>query len=282
MRLHQLDGAEAQLAHRLMYHGIAVLVEHVIQASCAQVQRGQLAVEVAPQAVGQAGVGLEDGQHIVIKHPGAHDAHGRDLHRLLPAFGGRRVVVAGHVAAHIVPMRGGCQKTIQLALAKKRPHQLEVVGVRTAFVGVVEQPGVAVDDAATLGSGALGRAYRKGHGAYKYRQSGLALHQRVAALGVVQAVAGVVRLGNDGVERAAVQRGVHLVGNLLQSAAQDRQRDGVHCGRRHLRCRHLLFSHEGAPCQNACATGSANRRCAPCPLKMTVSAHTQACCRTEK
>ena len=50
----------------------------------------------------------------------------------------------------------------------------------------------------------------------------------VAALAVVQTVAGVVRLGNDGVEGAAVERRVHFVGDLFEPTAQHGQGDRVH------------------------------------------------------
>ena len=108
--------------------------------------------------------------------------------------------------------------------------------MRATLVRVVEQPDVAILHAgATFGGHAHGGAHGKGHRADKHRQSGLALDQRVAGLRVIQAVAGVVRLGNDGVERAAVQRGVHLVGNLLQPPAQHRKRHRIQ----------NLFSHHG-------------------------------------
>ena len=45
--------------------------------------------------------------------------------------------------------------------------------------------------------------------------------------GVVEAVAGVVRLGNDRIEGAAVERRVHLVGHLFEAAAQDGERDRI-------------------------------------------------------
>ena len=42
-----------------------------------------------------------------------------------------------------------------------------------------------------------------------------------------EAVAGVVRLGDDGIEGAAVQGRVHFIGDLFQPAVEHGQGDGV-------------------------------------------------------
>ncbi|MNI59392.1 hypothetical protein D3C73_1145510 [compost metagenome] len=211
-----------------------------------------MTVQVAPQAVGQTGVGFQDGQHVLVQYPRAQDAHRRNLHRFLPAFGGSRVVVARHRAAHVVPMRGRSQKAEQLCAPEHRTHQLEVIRVRAAFVGVVEEPDVAIHHATALGGHLGGRLHGKGHRAHKDRQAGFALDQGGAGGRVVHAVAGVVGLGNDGVERAAVQRRVHLIGNLFQTALQDRQGDGI--------------KHRVLPKRfDAVSADSAVRRPAPCP-----------------
>src|SRR6185436_8590510 len=59
------------------------------------------------------------------------------------------------------------------------------------------------------------------------RQAGCALHQGRAGVGVVEAVAGVVRLRDDRIERRAEQRRVHLVGDLGETAVEHRERDGI-------------------------------------------------------
>ena len=46
-------------------------------------------------------------------------------------------------------------------------------------------------------------------------------------IGVIEAVAGVAGLGDDGVEGGAIERRVHLVGDLLEPAFQHGQRDGI-------------------------------------------------------
>ena len=130
-----------------------------------------------------------------------------------------------------MPVRGGRQVTKQLSVAKKRTHQLEVVGVGAAFVRVVEQPDVAVDHTAALLRHTGSSAHGKSHGPDKHGEPRFALHQSVATVCIVQTVTGVMRLGNDGVERAAVQRGVHFIGNLLQTSLEHGERDGIECGR---------------------------------------------------
>ena len=58
---------------------------------------------------------------------------------------------------------------------------------------------------------------RKGHDPYKNGQARFALNQGVSCLGIVQTVTGIVRFGNDWVERTSVERGIHFISDLLQS-----------------------------------------------------------------
>ena len=81
------------------------------------------------------------------------------------------------------------------------------------------------------------RLDREGHGADEDRQAGRALHQGCAGLGVIEAVAGVVRLGDDRIERRAIQRRVHLVGDLDEAAVEHRKRDRIE------RLHHELVKH---------------------------------------
>ena len=137
------------------------------------------------------------------------------MHSLLPALGGGRVVVAGHCTAHIVPVRCRSQEAKKFAAAEKWPHQFEIVGVRAALIRIVEQPNVTVLHTAARGSSFGSRTHSKRHGAHKHGQARFALHQGVTRDTVVNAMASIVRFCNDRVESAAVQRGIHLVGNLL-------------------------------------------------------------------
>ena len=112
-------------------------------------------------------------------------------------------------------MRCRSQEAKKFATTEKWPHQFEIVGVRAAFVRIVEQPNVTVLHAAACGSSFGSRTHRKRHGAHKNGQPRFALHQGVTRDTVVNAMTSIVCFCNDRVESAAVQRGIHLVGNLL-------------------------------------------------------------------
>ena len=58
------------------------------------------------------------------------------------------------------------------------------------------------------------------------------MHQGRAGIGMIQAMAGVVRLRNDRVERGTIERRVHLVGDLDETAVEHRKRDGIEQGHR--------------------------------------------------
>ena len=198
-----------------------------MQTPLAQIQRAQLAVQVTPVGVRHAGVGGQDVEQVLAHDPGGDQLHGRDAHALLEAFGGARVVAAGHVAADVEPVPGRCHPAKQGAVAEHGAHQPEVVQMRAARVRVVEQIRVARGQAAVardlLDHGPDG----KRHGADEDGQPGRPLHQRVACGGVIQAVAGVAGFGNDRVERRAVERCIHLIGDLRQAPVQDGQGDRV-------------------------------------------------------
>ena len=97
--------------------------------------------------------------------------------------------------------------------------------MRAARVGIVEDENIAV---CNIGEFVDHRLGGERHNSDEDRQAGLALHQRLAGFSVVQPVAGVVRLGDGGVEGGAEQRGVHLVSQFFQPALQHRERDRIH------------------------------------------------------
>jgi hypothetical protein len=124
-------------------------------------------------------------------------------------------------------MRDRREETEQFAAAEERPHQLEVGEMGAALVRIVENIDVAVGEIAVARGLLDHRLDRERHHADEDRQPGLALHQGLAGSRVVEAVRGIVRLGDDGVKRAAEQRRVHLVGDLFQPALEDRERHRV-------------------------------------------------------
>ena len=74
------------------------------------------------------------------------------------------------------------------------------------------------------------------HDPHENRQTRFSLDQRFTVPGVVKTVARVVRFGNDGAEGGTEQGRVHFVGDLFESAFQNRQ-----CYRVQLRV-HLILS----------------------------------------
>ena len=99
--------------------------------------------------------------------------------------------------------------------------------MRAAGVGIVEQEGVARLEPPIARHFVDHRFDRECHGADKDRQAGSPLDERVAGLGVIQAVACVLGFRDDWVERSAVERGVHLVGHLREAAVQNGEGDRI-------------------------------------------------------
>ena len=220
---HQKKRALSEGLKSHQHHILGVIHEQGVKAFDPQIKCCELGIQVAPQTVGQSRIGSQNRQHILLQLATFDDANRWDLHRLLPTLSGPGVVVAWHRAAHIVPMRGRRQIAKQNPILEVRPHQLEVVGVGAAFIGVIEEPGVAGLHPPALKSHCGGGAHRKGHHPDKNRQARFALHQGVPIHRIIKTVAGIVGFGNDGVERTAVQGGIHLIGNLLETSSQNGQ-----------------------------------------------------------
>src|SRR5215204_821734 len=104
------------------------------------------------------------------------------------------------------------------------------VEMRPAGVRIVEEEGVAGGEPAIAPDLVDHRLDGERHGADEDRQALCPLDERRPARRMVDAVAGVARFGNDRVEGRAVERRVHLVGDLLEPALEDRQGDGVESG----------------------------------------------------
>jgi hypothetical protein len=59
------------------------------------------------------------------------------------------------------------------------------------------------------------------------RQAGRPLQARRAGLGLIEPVAGIMRLGDDRIESRAVKRRIHFIGNPDEAAVNDRERDRI-------------------------------------------------------
>ncbi len=174
----------------------------------------------------QAGVAEDDVDHVLDDLTAAREADGREDESLLEDVRRAGVVVPRHRAAHVVPVADGRQPAEDAAVVEVRPDKSHVGQMRSADMGVVEDPDVAVGNVALARLLDHGR-HAIGHDAHEDRQARFALHQRRARLGVVDPVGGVVRLGDDRVEGRAEERRVHLVGDLLHPARENRKRDRI-------------------------------------------------------
>ena len=112
--------------------------------------------------------------------PGAEEFHRREAHAFLKAFGRLRIVAARHIAADVEPVPDRGEPAEQLAVAEDRAHEPEIVEMRAAVIGIVEQEGVAGCQPAVARDLVDHRLHRERHGADEDRQPVRALHQRRA------------------------------------------------------------------------------------------------------
>ena len=192
-----------------------MVIEQPRHALRAEVERIELAVEIAIKGPRQARVGGQDIDDVLAENPTVEELHRRDQHAFLKALGRHRIVVARHVPADIVPMPDRGQIAEQFAAVKDRLYQSEIGKMRAAIIGIVEDPQIAVMNPVLAGGLVDHRFHREGHDADEHRQARLALHQRFAGDRVVDTMRGIMRLGDDRIERRAKQRCIHLVGDLL-------------------------------------------------------------------
>ncbi|OIQ64680.1 hypothetical protein GALL_537690 [mine drainage metagenome] len=124
-------------------------------------------------------------------------------------------------------MADRCQPCEDFSVPEQWPNQAKIVEVRAPFIRVVKQISVARFQISVLTGLVDHRLDRKSHRANEDRQSRRALHQGRAGLGVVKAMASVVGFGNDRIERRAIERRVHLVGDLDQTAIENGKQDRI-------------------------------------------------------
>ena len=206
---------------------VAVLAEERMETALAQVQGIQLAIQITPVRPRHARIGVEDVDDVLLEHALAKQLHRRDENALLVAFGGSRIVAARDIAADIEPMSDGRKPGEEPPIPHQRAHQPKIIQMRATLVRVVEDEGVTRLDAGTGRHMIDHGLHCKGHGADENWQPLLTLDERRPRLGMVEAVAGVPRFGNDWIEGRSVQRRVHLVGNLFEAPKKNRERYGI-------------------------------------------------------
>ena len=227
---HQRLGAVGQRREGAGHGIVAVFVEEGAKPALAEIERVELTVEVAPVRGRHARVRRQDIDDVLVHAPAGDELHRREQGSFLEALGRLRIIPAGHVAADVEPMSGGGEPAEQHLAAEDRPHEAEIVEMRPPGVRIVEQEGVAGGEPAVAPDLVDHRLDRERHGADEDRQALGPLDERRAARRMVDAVAGIAGFGDDRVEGRAVERRVHLVGDLLEPALEDRQRDGVESG----------------------------------------------------
>ena len=69
---------------------------------------------------------LQDGDNIVLKLALSVQPYGRDEHTFLITLSRNGIVVAGHIAADVMPVADGGEVTEDFAIPEERPDQFEV------------------------------------------------------------------------------------------------------------------------------------------------------------
>ena len=142
-------------------------------------------------------------------------------------LGRARRPAARHAAADVHPVAGAGEQREQFAVGEVGRHQHDVLQVRAADIGIVDDPHVArleaaflLDERDQVGDGEL-------HVGEEHRQAVAPLRDGLARDGMEDAVRAVVGLGDDRRDRRMDEMQIHLVADLLQRAAHDRECDGV-------------------------------------------------------
>ena len=105
--------------------------------------------------------------------------------------------------------------------------------MRAAVVGIIENEHIAIRNAAVTLYPLDHGLHRKGHHPDKDRKPRFALDKGFACLRVIDAVAGIMRLGNDRVEGGAEECCIHLVGDLFETAFENGKCHRIHFNRSH-------------------------------------------------
>ena len=224
MAAHEPLGAGLHLVHGFEHGCLAVAVEEFRQAVGAEVERRNLRDDVTLSLGRDAHIVQDYVEHVLIELACLHDTHRRQTQAFLVDLRGARGKASRHPSPNVRPVTAIRQKRRKLALVEERPHHLDVHQVGAAKVRIVDDEDVALRKV-------LYPLYHRAHGelhdADKVWQAPRALHDYLAVAHMVDAAGAVETVGDDRRERHPLQGGVHLVGDLFQSAANDGQCDGV-------------------------------------------------------
>ena len=223
----------AKKLQRRRHVTLTIFIKKIGKALMPEIKRVDLRVHVAVERIGKAGIRRQDGNDIRLQYAGLEQLDRRYQHAFLKGFRGLRVVIAGNIAPHIVPVPDGGQITEDLAISENRLHQPEIGQMCAAVIGVVEDEDVSVGHTAIALHPFNHRLHGERHHPDEDRQAGLALNKGFTRFRIVNTVAGVMRLGDDRVESGPEQGRVHFIGNLFQSPFQNGKRNRIHLRRSH-------------------------------------------------
>jgi len=196
----------------------AVFVQEFIHAPDTEIQRTELAIQIAPCGLGQARVAQENVNDVLVDHACARQPDRRQHECFLKDFRRCRIVVARHRSADVMPMADRGEITKKLTIPEIGPDEAHVGKMRATDMGIIENEDVTVGQIPICGSLFYHSLDRERHHADENRQTRLALDQSVAAAGVVKPMAGIMCFGDDRIESCPKQRGVHFVRNLFHAA----------------------------------------------------------------
>ena len=223
-RAHLLLRARLELLDAGLDGVAPVAVDERGEAALADGQRGGLRLDVADALIGDADVGQDDGEDLLVHLAALEELDRREAQPFLLHLGGVGGEAAGHHAAGVRPVAGVGEPREQLALVEVGLHEAHVHQVGAAEIGVVDDVEVARREVAGALDHRLGAEL---HGADEDGKAELALGNQLAGGGVVDAVGAIQRLGDHRAERGPHESQVHLVAHLLQAVVDHRQGDRI-------------------------------------------------------
>ena len=134
---HQLFSTRGQEIERRGDQFLPIVLEQGLDPPFAQIERIELAVEIAPVRLRYPRIGCQNVDDVLLDHAGSGQLHRRNAEPLLEAFGRLGVEISWHVAADVEPVADRSQPCEQFAVPEQRPHQAKIVEVGAAVIGVV-------------------------------------------------------------------------------------------------------------------------------------------------